>query len=182
MRVLFLVFLLFGQFCFGNPPAPQLTLEEALTTDNILAAEALIDAGAYLRRCYQLGTEYTTPLIYSLLHNKIEMSEMLLRKGADPDFATHNSNITPLMISLRQNSIRFLKLLLEHGAKEIYDPLLNAAIIGLTDAVRLFLSHKSALAQDPIILMAAIKNHHIDIAKVFIIEFGAKMKRGTTHQ
>lgn len=154
-------------------------LQEALQQNDVEVAEALINAGSQVNGFYTIASESTTLLLYSLLHGKKEMTEMLLRNGADPDLSANSQVValTPLMAALRKNDIADIELLCAFGVKIDRESFFFAARTGQTEIVRLFLSHNRNLVNYPDPLMTALQLHYIETAKVFIVEYGADINQ-----
>lgn len=83
-----------------------------------------------------------TPLYWAVAHDKVDMVELLLQLGADPNVASRKSKMSPLSLTQSEST---LALLLEHGADINYrnqangqTPIYDLLVLGhLELAVRL---------------------------------------------
>ena len=91
-------------------------MEFAIEKNAIKVATFLISAGA------KLDKGPNRPLIYAALFNRVEMAELLLNAGADPNVTVSNPDEsvrgeTALMYAVDlPEKIRIAELLLKHGA------------------------------------------------------------------
>ena len=88
-------------------------LHDAATVGELAAAKVLLKYGADLDRPGSFSDR--TPLHEALMHTLIEMTELLVEAGADPN-ARDRSGQTPLHYAAAWGSPRAVSLLLEHGA------------------------------------------------------------------
>jgi 26S proteasome non-ATPase regulatory subunit 10 len=57
-----------------------------------------------------------TPLFYAALFGHVDVAEVLLSKGADPNTKVEK-DVTPLVVARARGHTDFVKYLLAHGAK-----------------------------------------------------------------
>jgi len=77
----------------------------------------IIEVPIHTLHSYQKKTSLYTPLLYTCLHNNIELTSLLLEHGADPNFyALHSEHSTPLAAACANKNFSLVELLLNHKA------------------------------------------------------------------
>jgi ankyrin repeat protein len=125
----------------------------------------------------QLGGLYGTPLHASVLGGHIEISQLLVARGADINLRCAD-NWTPLHIALYMGRLDITKWLLKHGAdvnsqdKHGWTPLHFSADKGHVEACRMLLEHKPELnyqndhGSTPFCF--ALENGRLDVAQLLL--------------
>lgn len=91
---------------------PAASLNKAIRTNNLDAAQQQISAGIDLNKYGQL---YSTPLITAVHHHNAKMVKLLLDNGADPNMSDREDR-EPLKEAVRLRDYGMVKLLLNDGA------------------------------------------------------------------
>lgn len=148
-------------------------LAVAVSTKRRELVEALIDAGA--RVTPKESQDYVpldVPLVYACELGSLELTELLLSRGADPNRGYREKS--PLYAASEKGSLPLAELLLERGASVNPDygrpPLLAAAEGGFADLVRLLLERgadpRAATIHGVTPAMAAAAEGHANILEI----------------
>ena len=129
-------------------PGGTTPLIDAVQTNALAAAAALLDAGADPNRRDATAAGWT-PLMYAIHHGHAAAVQLLLNRGADPN-ARGKSGGLPLLAAATQSDPAFVSLLMAHGASARGDghdgaDVLTAAVTGVsfddTDPPPLVIAH-----------------------------------------
>jgi ankyrin repeat protein len=125
-----------------------------------------------------------TPLHVASRHGYMDVTQLLLKHGADTE-AQDDDKCTPLLLASRRECVEVARVLLKHGAdreaRDSYNctPLLLASMRGYVEVSRVLLEHGADKdAQDergwsP--LMHASKMGHVEIVRV-LLKYGSDME------
>ena len=91
---------------------PSDALWDALRNDDLNGVLTQIHSGISANS----ATYLETPLAYAIRLDSIEMVNLLLENGANPNMAQPISSFTPLMVAAKHKKPEVLELLLSHGA------------------------------------------------------------------
>jgi hypothetical protein len=94
---------------FNDPLTAQM-VHEAVRGHNAKVAK-LIEQGADVNA---IGTKETTPLMWVLAAGRLDVAELLLKKGADPNYRP-SSGKSIMALAAGGDSVKGLKLLLDYG-------------------------------------------------------------------
>ena len=91
-------------------------LMTAIGKKDFAAASRLVEQGANLDMSSEAGW---TPLMLAILQDSLEVTEQLLKNGADPNLTTHsadNSCRSPLAVAISNGRLAAVKLLVAYHA------------------------------------------------------------------
>ncbi len=115
-----------------------LKLTEAIRDKRFEEALRLIEEGADIN---YVDIYRTTPLLYAIQYNNLDMVRVLVERGADVNYV-NSIGSTPLMYAISEENFEIVKYLLDHGVKDINSgrngtPLIMAIISKKLDMVKL---------------------------------------------
>lgn len=157
--------------CSESPPNQLLT---AVAEGKISDVERLLDTGVDVN--YRTPTIGDTALGYAASMNRLEIAELLLKRGADPNTAT-NENYSPLQAAAWHGYVDVARLLITAGAnvnaaetRYGFTPLLAAARSGSIETVMLLLdahADRDARTKDGrTVEQVALQYGHINVVKL----------------
>jgi ankyrin repeat protein len=135
--------LLFVSGCAERSPQQQLI--PAVLDGDIAKVNMLLDNQAEVDIDWRAGGDGTTALATAAGHNKLEIAQLLLRRGADPNIPGA-LGVPPLLAATSAGSEEIVQLLLDAGADPNvsearfgFSPLADAARNGYTEIARILL-------------------------------------------
>ena len=119
-------------------------LHFAAQSGNVIIIETMLSKGLDIdSRGETLGL---TPLMVSIIFEKLEAAKYLLEKGADESLKTTEGKLSPLSIAAAVGSVAAIEMLLVRGCSINYrdnggdTPLMHAAFLGSTEVVKYLLA------------------------------------------
>ena len=118
------------------------------------------------------GTNYMyTPLTQAIMEDNVQLVEMLLKAGADPNRKPHQDGSFPLVVAVLKLNIDICRVLLEHGHGcnywSRYYTISTAVYVGDLQIMQVLLKHSSDIVKiysnQRCFLQNAIKNNNSDV-------------------
>jgi ankyrin repeat protein len=154
-------------------------LQAAVNRNYLEVARVLLEHGAKTevetdrnqRSTYKAGEG--TPLVVAVRKGAVDLVKLLLEKGADANFASHDPELTPLGVAAETGSLELVKLLLEYKAnidrpQQSKTPLIVATLNNRVEVVKLLL--KSGARVDPADDTGATALHYAAAAAEPLVE------------
>lgn len=192
----YLLVSLFSIFNVIDCPA-QSTLKESIQSNDLKKVSGILQVSpGAANACLDAQTSCTKPLYLAVKHRLPEMTQLLIKGGADVNFKTGDDRMPPLCLAVQLGFTEIAEILLKSGAKvndrtnnyqmhEYLSPLDLAARSGHLGLIKLLLSNQAELNTNPKIqrinrgsytppLAHAIANNHLE-AILLLINNGAKV-------
>lgn len=177
---LFLILPVFFAFCCNMPKDPYDELYDAIRRNNAKKVSEIVNSGIDLNP----NNKHWTPVMIAVLRTNVELTEILLKKGADINKRNYKGQ-TPLHIAARWGKKEVVEYLIKNGAfLEARDwlswtPLMWASLRGRDDIVRILLENGANpntrdIDKNTPLILAAWHGHKSTIE--IILSYGADKK------
>lgn len=160
-----------------------LDLYDAIKEGNFQKAKKAIEKGADINGADNNNAPTTYPLIKAVKFNRLEITKLLLERGANPNIARPIDHQTPIMIAIKHDNAEMTELLVNYNCNVNEESLMgrNALNISalwnsvkaasiLLEKTNIDVNNRNNLCP----LAVASRQGHIEMVKLLIFQTGIK--------